>query len=331
MKHKIIVLGSSMAGKTKVCEALKGKQFRQAYKRSFALAFEFAGDLVLWDTAEQESGSVFLKDPKVILYCVDLATIPSNRERELQKIREVIKLHPNAPIILVGTKSDIAPTAATDVLSGIIQELHNEWVTVHLATSAKTGLGFTTNQSIAGEPSEETETLHACIKAHLPKPAPAPRVDQKIYLGHGLDIPLDEPTKNLIATLNATQSLTSKQRNRIAGLTQELYQRKSENLQTRLVDIDYFVNQCQIVLEGKHPNVMKAVYSVAEAAIVTGVIIGLGVAFGAPICVALLASAFGVGLAAGGLGLYSLFSKSAQNKETLGSFYDTYKVPPPAQ
>jgi GTPase SAR1 family protein len=315
--HKIIILGTNHAGKTQVFRALKGEKYQHIYKQTLGIdlsSIDITQEirLNLFDTLNSEFEKVWLSEPELILYCIDLKTIADKKECELQKISEVMRNYQKTPIILVGTKSDeVTPlSTAVDELCDIIKNLNNDFVNVYIATTARNKLGFTPNKPCE---SNAPKTLCDYIKEMLPKVAPA---DSIMFQGYGLGVPVDGPTKDLIKALNAESSLTTNQRNEIEKLTFALTRSKNKDSAT----IEQFVNECQTVLDGEHPNVMKAVYSVATAAIVTGVIIGLAVAFGAPLCLALLASAASFGAVASGLSLYTMFRISAKNEKILTEY-----------
>lgn len=317
MKYKVVVFGKS--GKTKLAHKVAQKKidFEEASPPTLSVDF-FSRDLdsnntvAIWDISGDERfkqiNPYYYKGADVGVFCIDL-TEEIDEQELIKSIQEFRKFAPLAPIICVGTKSDL-PDANRDRLEKINPKV---LFANFIITSAKNG--------------ENVEELFNLIRIHCESKLLLSWTEAVIKLKESvnnlpnkknalIDIELGELSKIILANSNSSK-VTPKD--------------KAEAIKR-------FTKNCEIILEGESPSVLKAVLAVAAAAIVLTVtaLIGfsIGVAYswwtgpgaffagilsGYTAAVTVASSSVVSGLIAGGLTAYGLF-KPSKEMEALETF-----------
>jgi small GTP-binding protein len=147
--YKIVVVGASGVGKTAIVNQLVNKTFKEEGQptigvefKSFAIQAEGENvKLQIWDTAGQERfrsvSKAYFRNAVGAVLVFDLTQKPSFDELNTW-INDLNALcAPNAYIILVGNKSDLADERA--VSAGETQETAKRYNLEYLETSAKDG------------------------------------------------------------------------------------------------------------------------------------------------------------------------------------------------
>jgi len=149
-RFKIIFFGDEACGKTQLVESIISEgtyQFNPASSSTIGANFECKQcsndeSLVIWDLSGHSRFSMMMpfyyKLAQVAVYCVDLSA-PINTiqiEEQLKKFQATNKI--NAPVLLVGTKSDCSPENRC-----LFDTINTEGVVIKCApTSAKSGEGI---------------------------------------------------------------------------------------------------------------------------------------------------------------------------------------------
>lgn len=279
--------------------------------------------LEIWDTSGRERFSttrpMYIRHAHFVLYCVDLSTEP-----DIQKIKQGIedakRLCPEATVILVATKSDKYRDTAEERLYRLSCEVESD---ARIVTSAKDGNGISFGE----------ETLASLILARIPADEALEERAAPMVRGHGHapDEPvaeesqvipplLREPAAALSGKLDS-ESITEEQRDAISAAFDTL-------LDTDITPqaVQAFVGECHTILEGKHPNIMSAVYALAGAVVVAGIIAAAGIGFGvAAIPLAITSCIWGAATSA--LVANSMFNKASRINGMLSEFSDALNDP----
>ncbi|KTD11041.1 Rho GTPase (Miro-like) [Legionella gratiana] len=317
-RFKVVLFGKQGSGKTQLSHqvALKGNYEENA---SSTVGVEYLSRkmednhvLHVWDIAGSEIYKKlyrsYYRGAILGLLCIDLT-----REIDQDQINNEVQLFrdicPNAPIILVGTKSDLPHKDIELFKKNIASELFSNYI----VTSAKEKTGI--------------DELYAEITKHC----------------QGLNESLwNRAVQNLLVSLNELPPNKEKLIKAELEKLSKVLLAKSDELgvvsSTKTDAIEHFTNNCKTILEGKHPNVFKAVTTVAVAAAVTiaAAFIGFSISFflgswtgpGAFVtgfigaysaAVAVAASSITIGVAAGGITAYGLF-KTSKEMSALNEF-----------
>jgi small GTP-binding protein len=313
---KIVFLGNKGSGKTQLAKQLafnNTKLFDPNSKPTVGVDFIMRtltseNKLNLWDVSGDERYNSIMKvyemDVDVGIYCVDLT-----EEIDEQHIKEKIglykKTNPNSPIILVGTKADEPKPNNIEVFNRIVSDgLFNKAI----VSSAKDGTGV----------DELFSTVCSLYK------------DRKNSIW-------ENAVRKLV---NNLEHLPPNKKNSITEELEKLKKIVFANpkdlvlLDTKVKAIEDFSINCEVILEGKHAKVLKAVLAVAAAAAVTvlagllgfciGFALGLwsgpgafvtGIVAGNSAAVAAAAASTVLGLGAGGITAHRLFKKPKEMAE----------------
>lgn len=312
MQYKAVFLGKMGSGKTQLLQvAAHGNDFKENSPSSIGVDFcvraiDSDDAVSLWDTAGNEryysTNLAFYRGAHVGVFCIDLTDDSIDEQEIKRRVEDFRKQAPNVPIICVGTKSDSIRANLYALERFKSKELFDSFI----ITSAKNGENVETlfklicQHCVAKPPfswDETVKTLQERIE-ELPK-------EKKILINKQLD----ELSKVLFAKSYISDT---KQMNKAKA-------------------IEDFANNCEIILEGKHPYILKTVLSVAAAAVILAVtaLIGftVGVACGCwtgpgaffaglltgyTAAVAVASSSTALGALTGGITAYGLFKPSKE-------------------
>lgn len=235
------------------------------------------------------------------LLCIDLT-----KENDKAQINEEVRLFrdlcPYAPIILVGTKSD---SAYADIET-FKKNTSNELFSNCMITSAKERIGI--------------DELYAEITKYCQD------LNESLW---------NRAVQNLLVSLKELpqnkEQLIKVELEKLAKVILAKGDELAVISQTKTDAIEHFTNNCKTILEGNHPNVLKAVTSLAVAAVVTLVaaFIGFSISFflgswmgpgafvtgligGYNAALAVTVSSMTIGTTAGGITAFGLFKTSKE-------------------
>ncbi|AWN74371.1 Rab family GTPase [Legionella anisa] len=313
MQYKVVLFGKHRSGKTQLNYriALKASfKFKENSRSTIGADFltrEIDSDntAVLWDTAGalryQALNQVFYKGAAVGVFCIDL-TEEINEQEIIKNIQE-FRLHaPNAPIICVGTKSDLPNADACKLNILKSKELFVHFIT----TSAKEGDNVDELFLIITKLCKDQQnSLWSEAKAKL--------IESLRELPKGKKQLIEQELTKLSDVLLAKA---------VDPSVTPLYKAKA---------IENFTANCKVILDEQHPNVLNGVLSVAAAAIVLIVTALIGFTIGVACswwtgpgaffagllsahtaAVAVASSSTVLGAVAGSLTAYSLFKPSKE-------------------
>ncbi|KTD41241.1 Rab family GTPase [Legionella parisiensis] len=314
MRYKVVFFGKYKGGKTQLNRRIAlQEKFEFQYEPGSTVGADFltreiASDntVNLWDTAGDERfqgmSSVFYKGADVGIFCIDLTEVINEQEfnKSIQEFREFA---PNAPIICVGTKSDLA-TADLNAF----KKIKSKEIAHFIITSAKNGDNVNELFSIITQLCKLKQySLWGEAKARLLESLKELPDRKKLSINQELF-----KLSRVIFVDTNNSSVTP------------LHKAKA---------IDDFTNNCKDILDCQHPNVLHVVLSVAAAAaalIVTALIgftIGVacscwagpgaffaGILSGYTAALTVASSSTALGAVAGGLAVYSLFKPSKEMK-----------------
>lgn len=271
------------------------------------------------------------------IYCVDLSE-PIDEKAIQEDITEFRQQNENTTLILVGTKADLCPENAEDKLASIRVD-----VKTRIVTSAKNsqGLGLLLERihSISDECkgySEDSTHINPSDEDDFTL------IDTSSETEHSEEIDKLLEARNKLLPCSPLYTALEELAYKAHSLPQNKYQAlglEAEALVKALGNIDMtnktqaiedFHDNCHVILEGKHPNIMKTILTVTAIAIVTTVaaLVGFGIGFaagawGGPLAfftgvtagctaaVSVVAVSSSLGLAAGGLTAFGLFKDSS--------------------
>jgi len=270
-QFQITFFGNENSGKTQLVKRLVNKQKyvfdEQLLPTKGANIHSILNDdgryLTLLDVSGEKKNEallpMYITDACIGVYCVDLSQA-INKKQINDKIRKFQNNNFHAPLILVGTKSDLLSSNElaqkiddfkTIEIPGVLPE--------RFITSAKHNDGI--------------EDLLTCIKnlcfakenhEHIPE-----------------DSQWNEVKARLLVTI---KTLPGKKLEKIKNYLEVLEQSLQEctDVESRAKAINDFSTNCHALLEGKHPKVFNTVLTVIAVAAITIVaaIIGFGIGFG---------------------------------------------------
>lgn len=312
-KFKIVLFGKQGSGKTQLSHRVA---LREQYEENTfsTVGIEFRtrkidenNDLHFWDISGSE---IFKKlyqsyymGAVIGLLCIDL-TKEQDKEQIMNEVRLFRDVCPYSPIILIGTKSD-SPDADIEAFK---KNTLNELFTTCIITSAKEYIGI--------------DELYVELAKYCQS------FNESLW---------NRAVNNLLASLKELppnkEQLIKVELEKLAKVILAKGDQPGAASQPKNDAIEDFSNNCKVILEGNHPNVLKAVTSVAVAAVVTIVaaFIGFGLSFffggwmGLGVLLAkfigdysavlaVTASSLTVGAAAGGVTALGLFKASKEMK-----------------
>lgn len=310
--YKCVIFGQPYTGKSHIANSIMAeKAYETYYIATIGAAYlikELNGNKIgIWDLSGDEAVKTFrptyFKNSAVGLYCIDLSK-EIDEDAIAEDIEEFKQVNPNGSVCLVGTKADLCKEDAQEKLNGI----NIEGVTSRIVTSAK-----------------EYRGINELINLLLPTTkAVANSKEKGRVLSQWVDA-IDNLRK-------AMKDLPRDQRDSIEHEISVLEQNlNNEHHEIHVKSIENFKHNCLIILEGEHPHIIKAVFTVIMVAIVILIagLIGFGIGFAAGAwtgpgafisgLLAGSAAATSVAVASGSLGLmsggytgYCLFKKSSE-------------------
>lgn len=271
--YNVIILGDGPVGKTSLVCSLKGWRHNQDYMASIGSDFNTVnlnGDINLrvWDTSGAErfrsTRFEYIAGTNFALYCVDLAT-EINTETIRQDIRDIRARVDGIRVILVATKCDAHREIAEQRIAQMSREVGSD---THIVTSAQNGdvkthveqaiVDLTLPRASAAVEEQEVEEQEPEVAVSLIPENIRQKLLRSLYNGHA----------------------TVKQRQQIRAALDQLDGRVAQNNTQIPEATEDFVTQCHTILEGRHPNIMAAVYALAGAVVVAGIIALAGIGFG---------------------------------------------------
>ena len=150
LKHKVVLIGDSLVGKTSLMHRLTRDTFRQSCKTTIGTGFGTWSTLVddddlslqIWDTAGQEKykslGGIFYQNAEaaIVVYSKDDTTSAKNVEQWVEQFRSIMGTEPF--IAVAANKADIT-NSNDESLSCEIENWAKENGLFYIETSAKTG------------------------------------------------------------------------------------------------------------------------------------------------------------------------------------------------
>ena len=323
MIYKVLFFGKTHSGKTQLQNQItKAHKYEENARPTIAPAFFIRNvkknpqEVVsIWDAPGEERFSsinpLYYKEAVVGVFCIDL-TEKIDEQDIIKRIEEFRQYVPTAPIICVGTKSD-SPKAKLNALDKIeSKQLFADFI----ITSAK-------NET-------NVEELFDLICKHC---------SAKLLLSW------NEAVATLRTNLKGLSSAKTISINHELTKLSDVILASEDNSEVspkiKAKAIEYFANQCKIILEGEHSSYYSAVLSVAAAAIVLtvtaliGFSIGVacswwtgpgaffaGLLSGYTAAVTVASSSTALGVLTGGLTAYGLF-KPSQEMHAINDFANT--------
>ncbi|QMT60376.1 Rab family GTPase [Legionella sp. PC997] len=327
MIYKVVFFGKSDSGKTQLNNRIANLNFEDGAPLTIGADFltrriDSNNSVSIWDTAGREKykgmSKMFYRGADVGVFCIDL-TQEIKEEEILKSIQEFRHYVPTAPIICVGTKSD-SPKADVKALDRIkSKELFADFI----ITSAKDD--------------KNVENLFGLICKYC---------SAKL---------LSLWNENVEALQISLQSLPSEKslliNKELIELSQVILARPDNSNvspKIKVKAIEDFKHNCKAILKDEYPDVLKAVLSVAAAAIVLtvtaliGFTIGVacswwtgpgaffaGLLSGYTAAVTVASSSTMLGALTGGLTAYGLF-KSSPELRAINEFAETVSSFDPA-
>ncbi|KTC86457.1 Rho GTPase (Miro-like) [Legionella brunensis] len=325
---KVVILGKKGAGKTQLLNRMLKNSFSEEIPPTVAAKFaKIDNELDIWDLSGDEQyenvRGFYYRQAEAAIYCIDLS---SDEELNYWQIRSEIQrfrdfTNPDVPVVLVGTKADICSDnpeknseAAEEKIKAIIDEFQTEDISITdvFVTSSKE------NYNIEGFP----EYLKALI--------------QRITREREIAQVSFQPSQWQEAYTALRQRIALLPFDKYIAIDKELKALKTALEQPLLAEekaaaVKTFIDQSHLILEGKHPNVLKSVLILASVATVTVIagLIGFGIGFAAGIwsgpgafftglmaggtaASTVVATSSALGLLSGGLAAYSLFKPSKE-------------------
>lgn len=291
-KYKVVVMGAnSGSGASCLAQRLIHHEFSEHYEETIGAEYSsfsingLSGALWALSGAARFDAlrSVYLKSANMVLYCVDLSIPADSRiEKIKQDISDIKQQTPMPHVILVATKSDLYPGNSQKHLDDLSQQVASDECVV---TSAKTGEGV-----------DSLRNLIMC-KANL---HPVQNGQEPLLL--------DGAIRFMVSSLALKVSLTDEQKTNLFNELTCFKRALTSNATDTHVATERFVTSCHHILEGKHPDIMAAVYTFAAVVVVAGVIALAGIAFGVAILPISITSGIGA-VATAGLTLNSIFTE----------------------
>lgn len=295
--YNVTILGEGPVGKSSLVCTLKGWPFNPAHILTLGADFVKVevdlDELDIWDVSGEARyrslRPTYTRGADIVLYCVDLSTVTAPGIEEIrQGIEGIRRGVPEATVILVATKSDLYSGDAQQRLNDISRQVVSD---ANIVTSALSGDGLTQGQ----------QTLMGLI--------------------------VTEAVASLIPSSFKNNLLTSLENGHATLKQQQQIRAAFVNLATKLKQEDTqiagaaeeFVAECRTILEGEHPNIMNAVYTLAGAVVVTGIIALAGIGFGVAVLPFLITGGIG-GAVTAGLLANSLFKEQAYVAAVLDNF-----------
>lgn len=304
-EYKVVAISdNSGTGTTCILQRLAGKGFNDSYRETLGVDFEMfrkdGSSARLWSMAGAKKyanlRSAYLSSVSLVLYCVDLSTLEdSSIEKIKQGIVDIKQQAPYADVILVATKSDLYSGNSQDALVALSQQVGSDSCVV---TSAKTGVGIDYLIDFIGRGIHEIQIAQSLLDSW----------EHSVWLTFN-------QKNNLIAELNVLA----------LAMDQLIIDVKASTLTKNQADAhlngltDMFVANCHGILEGKHPDIMAAVYTFATAVVAAGVIALAGIAFGLAVLPLSITSGIGAAVSAG-LTLNSVFKDRSHINAAIGTF-----------
>ncbi|MFW2572247.1 GTPase domain-containing protein [Legionella sp. 29fVS95] len=314
----ILVFGHSGSGKTQLLtQMLNAEGFQTNHKPTGDIRYHVGNrgqtKLQFWDCSGNPRytdaiAAIYYPQTQIALYCVDLSSAISEAQirQDIERFREA---NPLATIILVGTKVEQAQAES----QGHFDRLEIAGVKARLKTSAATGLGLNTLEKLL---------LFLSLNSLL--------AFTHIYK---IGSVWQEATHNLLLSIYGLPDYQREAiRDELNILTDAIHHQAAEH---HAEAITRFTRNCCTILEGNHPYIMHAVFSVGAAAIVTilAITVGFGVGFTAGLWTgpgafitavmasetaagAVLATSSSLGLIRGGLTAHGLFKEFKQIRES---------------
>ncbi|HHT0591726.1 TPA: Rab family GTPase [Legionella anisa] len=311
MRYRVVLFGKSRSGKTQLARQIASEKLEFEEQSYTTIGIDLLTRKIdddnivdLWDMAGdtrfQGMIQAYYKGSVAGLICVDL-TQKINEQEINQSVQEFHQIAPNVPIICVGTKSD-SPEADLNAL----KKIKSKEIAHIMTTSAKKGENVNELFSIITQLCKEKPySLWGEAKAKLVESLKELPERKKLSINKELT----ELSRIIFVDTNNS-------------CVTPLHKSKA---------IEGFTNNCKIILEGEHPNVLKAVLSVAAVAVVLAVtaLIGFTIGFacswwtgpgaffagllsGYAAAVAVVSSSTALGTIAGGLTAYGLFKPSKE-------------------
>ncbi|MDI9817589.1 MULTISPECIES: GTPase domain-containing protein [unclassified Legionella] len=300
MPTNILLLGNQNAGKSKLATQLKnhllGKVLKKEpentydenYRHTIGTDYHKIPEEVkledvffgIWDSGERNVYDLTMTITSsiniVVLYCVDLAS-GINQQKITDDIKELQEKINKPSIMLVGTKADkLEDKKDIDALNSIEGEFTSRFL-----TSSKNNIGITELANYLWtnfhpQNSKKSDNLKNKKKSD----------DNKPNLGKGSNacawknkIP---PTSPLYSSAEALfKTIPQEKHKEVEQKVIQLIDKLKKPETDREKAIHDFTKDCQVILEGKHPNATQAVFVFAAAAAITAVvaIIGFGIGF----------------------------------------------------
>ncbi|KTC81318.1 Rab family GTPase [Legionella brunensis] len=270
---KIVMMGEAGSGKTQLAMRLAQRRVNGQPKQTVGvglLTYKFKEAqtyLRIWDPSGRKNHFVNMRkdsyqNKELALYCVDLSQAVT--EETLQSIKEEINIfrgvNAEAPIILVGTKADLCQEDAATKLEAIEKELEKVGITFQntIVTSAKNTHG--------------ADDLLTLLIPELKR-----EVNQSTERQESV---FEEAKEKLLLELaNLPQEKLEAITKKITHLEKAL----GKASQVRQIDraLSKFEQECQVILEGEHPNIINAIFTFSAAVLVTFLagVIGFGVGY----------------------------------------------------
>lgn len=305
--YKVLIFGAYNTGKSQLIHrALKIAPFKHDAEATIGAMFHSKNQstvlLHIWDLGGQERFKFlrqnYFKHVAIAIYCVDLSQ-PFDLKVIYNEIQALKNISPTAKIIVAGTKADRYPGDALALLDTI----SHEEISLRIVTSAKNDVG--TDQlltSVIGLAQNQNPVLGRWMEE---------KVVFLDALSHISNDDYDAIHKELVRLEN------------------DLFNPAVKEKHHAIID---FSENCHMILNGKHKNILHAVVSLAAVAVVTVIagLVGFGIGFaaglwtgpgafisgfmsGSTAAVSVVAISGSLGLLAGGLNAFGLFSKSPAN------------------
>lgn len=316
----ILVFGNSGSGKTQlITQMLRTESYQERYRPTVDIHYHVGNrgktKLQFWDCSGEKKytdtiAPIYYPKAQIALYCVDLSqTIDEEQIR--QDIATFRGINPRAVIIMVGTKVEQALAAS----QARFDHLEIAGVKARLQTSAAQHRDL-----------DKLEDLLLLLSLDA---------ISNITNDYQIDSLWQDATYNLLLAIHKLPAGTRNAiRNELNNLTYKIHNQSAEH---NAAAISRFTSNCQTILEGRHPYIMNAVFSVGAAAIVTilAATVGFGVGFTAGLwtgpgafitalmaseaaATSVLAASSSLGIIRGGVTAYGLF-KSIGEPQAMGA------------
>lgn len=325
-RKNVLILGALGAGKTTIARCLNNVPFELGCAPTTASDILFVDrddvHLNLWAPSGSNIYTKLRLDlshhKDLILYCIDLSKEYSqdNIKKEIEELRE---LNPSINIILVATKcaveNRVNASARLAELSGQVGS------DKFIVTCAEDGYGL----NGVGEEEKLFTLMVNSLPLHTTALSPVSDLNSNNW---------DAPELLIPAVENLRSKLQYNQRkcNQISKKLQELltHLKNIEPLKggqsakydaRRDLALKSFTKQCQTILEGESPYLMNAIYILASAVVVGGIVTLGGFYLGIASTYLIISSVVSATGSAGLMG-YSLFRESTYIRNAFNDFSD---------